>query len=196
MNPTNEQGVVVLFSMLVGNSKWSIKSIGTAFPDVTLVYNDEIWLAEFEFKTSNFNLHKHDVRGCDLVICWQHDERDFPLPVIELSKPFWLNKNYKKTDSQIKELYYWKMTAKALAREVNRLKQTQSEPLTNSTDIVGFPIGFNRDLTKQEKETLRSVSTLPEYQFQGRPSLNKLTKLVYGSKNSDTLNKIKEVLNV
>ncbi|MFQ5762282.1 MAG: hypothetical protein ACE5PO_04525, partial [Candidatus Bathyarchaeia archaeon] len=41
-------------------------------------------LIEFEYKSSNFLAHKHDVNQCDLIVCWVHDWRECPLEVIEL----------------------------------------------------------------------------------------------------------------
>jgi hypothetical protein len=28
---------------------------------------------EFELRASNFAAHKHDERGCDLIVCWEDD---------------------------------------------------------------------------------------------------------------------------
>lgn len=84
--PTNEQGVIVLFAALAPKYGWEIVSIQTAYPDAVLRdKSGREWLTEFEFSSSNFLDHKHDHRGCDLIVCWKHDYIDGPLPVIELS---------------------------------------------------------------------------------------------------------------
>jgi hypothetical protein len=40
----------------------------------------------FELESRNFLLHKHDPKGCDLIVCWVHNWPECPLEVIELSK--------------------------------------------------------------------------------------------------------------
>ncbi|NMC60955.1 MAG: hypothetical protein GYA51_16480 [Candidatus Methanofastidiosa archaeon] len=39
---------------------------------------------EFEYLSSNFKLHKHNPRYCDMIICWEHDWPECSLEVIEL----------------------------------------------------------------------------------------------------------------
>jgi hypothetical protein len=57
-----------------------------------------------------------------------------------------------------------------------------------------FPISYFRELTATEIEEVKTVATLPEYQYQGKPSLNKIVTLVYGSKDPKKLEAIKKVL--
>lgn len=71
---------------------------------------------------------------------------------------------------------------------------TSSKEIDTNTGF--FPIGYCRDLNANEIDELKKLSMLPEYQYNGKPSLSKLVIKIYGSKNVDTLNKIKEVLNV
>ena len=58
--------------------KYGIKKIlwsQNSFPDIKFETNSgRVVLAEFELRTSNFNLHKHDENQVDLVIVWIHDE--------------------------------------------------------------------------------------------------------------------------
>ena len=42
--------------------------------------------AEFEYESRNFLKHMHDVKGCDLIICWRHNWPECPLEVLELRK--------------------------------------------------------------------------------------------------------------
>jgi hypothetical protein len=40
---------------------------------------------EFEFRSRNFVVHNHDPKGCDLIVCWEHNWGDeCPLEVIVL----------------------------------------------------------------------------------------------------------------
>jgi hypothetical protein len=41
---------------------------------------------EFEFESLNFVKHGHDVKGCDMIVCWKHNWPECPLEVVELSK--------------------------------------------------------------------------------------------------------------
>lgn len=86
--PRNEMGVIHLFSMTP--SRLRIVDIGTRFPDAIMVDNKgEEWSVEFEFRLSSFINHGHNPLECDLVVCWEIDRGDFPLPVISLSTPGW-----------------------------------------------------------------------------------------------------------
>ena len=86
--PLNEQGVVYLFGMVSWDLDIHVESIRTKYPDCEAIQKvkgkREWWKRiriEFEHKSSNFN---HDVSGCDLIVCWEHDWSECPLPVIEL----------------------------------------------------------------------------------------------------------------
>jgi hypothetical protein len=39
---------------------------------------------EFEFESRNFLAHGHDVTGCELIVCWNHNWEGCPLEVLEL----------------------------------------------------------------------------------------------------------------
>lgn len=84
--PTNEQGVVMLFGMLAKELKFVVELVQTAYPDCEAKRQGEDgkWrrvLIEFEFRSSNFN---HDPRGCDLIVCWEHDTKENEVDVLEL----------------------------------------------------------------------------------------------------------------
>jgi hypothetical protein len=42
--------------------------------------------AEFEYESRNFLKHMHDVKGCDLIICWRHNWPECPIEVLELKR--------------------------------------------------------------------------------------------------------------
>jgi len=89
--PVNELGVVFLFGMLAHELNFRVESVQAGFPDCDAKYKltdgtFEKTRIEFEFKSSNFKLHKHDPDKCDLIVCWKHDWNNCPLTVIELSK--------------------------------------------------------------------------------------------------------------
>jgi hypothetical protein len=49
---------------------------------------------EFEYKSSNFKQHKHDPKGCDIIVCWENDWKDCPLEIIELKTEIQGMENY------------------------------------------------------------------------------------------------------
>ena len=85
--PANEMGVREVFATKANEMRLSILKSRSRFPDYILVDerngNTKKILAEAEFRSENFVNHGHDVKGCDLVICWQHT-RQLPIEVLEL----------------------------------------------------------------------------------------------------------------
>lgn len=86
LKPENEMGVIVRF-MQMNQLGYNIVKIQAAFPDAIIEdENGNQYRVEFEFMASNFIIHRHDPRNCDLVICWVNDlGEEFPLTVWELS---------------------------------------------------------------------------------------------------------------
>ena len=89
--PVNELGVVYFFGILSDDLGFIVESVQSGFPDCDakrrLVKNR--WQRvriEFEYRSSNFVVHKHDITKCDLIICWEHDWKDCPLEVISLKE--------------------------------------------------------------------------------------------------------------
>jgi len=90
--PGSEQEVVFLFGVLLHQLPWpiAIDEIRCAFPDCLAHRTDTGTPVriEFELYGSNFRDHGHDPAGCDVVVCWEDDLRDWPpdIAVIELSR--------------------------------------------------------------------------------------------------------------
>jgi hypothetical protein len=91
--PTNEQGVVLLFGMLAKELGYTIETTQTGFPDCEA--KREIapgrWQRvhiEFEYESRNFLEHGHSPQGCDVIVCWRHNWGECPpqIEVVELSK--------------------------------------------------------------------------------------------------------------
>ncbi|MBI5207116.1 MAG: hypothetical protein HY934_04920 [Candidatus Firestonebacteria bacterium] len=90
--PENELGVVFLFPSLLKKLQFKIEKIGNSFPDC-IAYrksgNKEKKIRiEFEFRASNFIQHKHNIRKCDCIVCWENDWADCPIEIIEIKKYF------------------------------------------------------------------------------------------------------------
>jgi len=97
-SPINEDGVVFLFGRVVDDLHMYIEEIKPGFPDcVARRFTGKGWeriLIEFEFRSSNFKQHGHDVKACDMIVCWEHDWEDCPLEVIELKSEIIDMKNW------------------------------------------------------------------------------------------------------
>jgi hypothetical protein len=89
-SPTNENGVIFLFGKVMEDQNMYIEEIKPGFPDcIGRRFTGRGWervYIEFEYKSSNFDLHKHDPKDCDIIVCWEHDWVQCPLEVIELSE--------------------------------------------------------------------------------------------------------------
>lgn len=91
--PVNELGVVALFGALAEELGYLIEAVRVRFPDCEakrLVDEKtgrwEKCRIEFEYRSSGFRAHRHDPKGCDVVVCWEHDWADCPVEVVELRR--------------------------------------------------------------------------------------------------------------
>jgi len=89
--PVNEMGVVYLFGGMARELGFIVLWMGTAYPDCEAFREVEPgrWQRvriEFEFQSRNFLQHFHDPKGCDLIVCWEHNWPECPLEVVELRK--------------------------------------------------------------------------------------------------------------
>jgi len=89
--PVNELGVVFLFGWMAPQLGYVVHRIQPEYPDceaMRLVGEDrcELVKAEFEYESRNFLKHMHDVKGCNLIICWRHNWPECPIEVLELRK--------------------------------------------------------------------------------------------------------------
>jgi len=87
--PVNELGVIFLFGAMSWQLGFVIHKLQAEFPDceaMRRVSEDKCQLVkiEFELESRNFLKHMHDVKGCDLIICWRHNWPECPLEVLEL----------------------------------------------------------------------------------------------------------------
>jgi len=87
-SPLNENGVVFLFGKVAEDLNMYVEEIKPGFPDcIARRFTGKGWerlRVEFEYKSSAFKQHKHDLNKCDMIICWEHDWKECPLEVIEL----------------------------------------------------------------------------------------------------------------
>jgi hypothetical protein len=89
--PTNETGVVFAFGMLARELGFVILSMQAAYPDCIALrwMGENSWRRlriEIEFQSMNFVKHRHDLAGCDLIVCWEDNWPECPVEVVELRK--------------------------------------------------------------------------------------------------------------
>ena len=89
--PVTEMGVVFLFGWMAPQLGYVVHRLQPEFPDCEAMRHvgEDRWQLvriEFEHESRNFLKHMHDVKGCDLIICWRHNWPECPLEVLELRK--------------------------------------------------------------------------------------------------------------
>lgn len=86
--PINEHGVILLFGALAHDLGFSVERVTPKFPDCEAKRRAaDGWKRtriEFEFRSRNFEHHRHDPSRCDLIVCWEHNWPEAPVEVLEL----------------------------------------------------------------------------------------------------------------
>lgn len=77
--------------MIAHELGYIVESVGQGFPDCEgkrrVARNQwERVRIEFEYLSRTFRDHGHDERKCDLIVCWENNWPDSPIPVLELKK--------------------------------------------------------------------------------------------------------------
>ena len=85
MIPKNEAEVIFRFAQDMPKG-WEVLELhSTRYPDGKLQVNGHVYNIEFEFQSSNFVRHRHDILKCDLIICWENDwGGNSPIPILAL----------------------------------------------------------------------------------------------------------------
>lgn len=179
MNIQNELGVIVAFSQACKANGWNINHIQIEFPDAIIQdENGDTYRAEFEFCASSFKAHRHDLLGCDVIICWENDWDECPLTI-------WSMKDWSDPTVTIKnrkDLIIASLTIEneRLKRKVSRLTNSSpnreqlfdlnarqfglieilgTHPEMNYTEI-GQACGVSRTTAKKDTEVLISAGKL------------------------------------
>jgi hypothetical protein len=87
--PTNEAGVLYLFGAMSERLGFLVLLVQAGFPDceaMRVVGENRLQRVkiELEYESRNFLKHMHDLAGCDLIVCWEHNWPECPLEVLEL----------------------------------------------------------------------------------------------------------------
>ena len=91
--PVNEAGVLFLFGVMAEQLGYVVTRIQTEYPDCEAMRRiaGNRWQRiriEFEYESRNFVKHMHELSGCDLIVCWEHNWPECPLEVLELKSEF------------------------------------------------------------------------------------------------------------
>jgi hypothetical protein len=86
-----ENAVLFLFGAMANDLGFKVRRMQAAFPDCLAVrrVGENQWedvKIELELMSRNFAAHGHDPKGCDLIVCWEHNWPECPLEVVELRK--------------------------------------------------------------------------------------------------------------
>jgi hypothetical protein len=87
--PTNEAGVLYLFGAMSERLGFLMLLVQAGFPDceaMRVVGENRLQRVkiELEYQSRNFLKHMHELTGCDLIVCWEHNWPECPLEVLEL----------------------------------------------------------------------------------------------------------------
>jgi hypothetical protein len=87
--PTNEAGVLYLFGAMSERLGFFVLLVQAGFPDceaMRVVAENRLQPVkiEVEYQSRNFLKHMHDLKGCDMIVCWEHNWPECPLEVLEL----------------------------------------------------------------------------------------------------------------
>lgn len=83
--PRNEMQVRELLAAHLPDYGYQLVCSQAEFPDWLLVSKSGDYVyAEVEHRSSSFWRHSHNPADCDLIVCWEHDWPESPLPVLEM----------------------------------------------------------------------------------------------------------------
>ena len=172
MDICNEQGVVAKFAGCAAlDDQLCIDSIQIAFPDAVVTIDGTIYRVEFEYEASNFQAHGHDVRGCDVIICWQNDWPESVLPVVALEEDDWRDTPLILPSDSVRELEYWKRRAQRAEGRMAKAGLAITGPLKEAlaASKIGTP---PTDFTPQQL-VISLLGANQKPRRMGRPTMHK-----------------------
>lgn len=183
--PKNEKETIQLFKILQHRLGWKIIRLQVYFPDA-IIENDvgERLACEFEFRSKNFSYHNHDPEKCDLIICWEDDWPESPVPVYELKD------HADKEASVIGSLFSWfRKTERGLKQKYKAMKHENVRLWLENIELKAQVGQLERDLEITRKAWNHCKSN--QITWQGR---NKLDGIVWYSENWKDRTKMKQFL--
>ena len=150
--PTNELGVIYLFSQLARKRYGlHVEAIQAAFPDCIAYRNNKKVRIEFEYKSRNFLLHGHNPEQCDWLVCWAHNWPAVPenIRVIELRREYGLGFNvwfqpvsgeYRDVLSRIKYDNSWSVPSLAIEGDLLLFYRTSPDKYVQDIFKLAGPV--------------------------------------------------------
>lgn len=145
MIPNNEQSTIVLFAKVAAEMGYMFKEMGTRCPDAILEKDGKLVRVEFEYKAKTFQAHKHNPDDVDLIICWEDDWPQSPLPVLSLEKYVTLAEirperpTVEVKPSLWQRLIQWQIHRRQLAIEKRNLCSICGHPIDIQCSEVRWP---------------------------------------------------------
>jgi hypothetical protein len=173
--PNNEQGVVYLFSSLARKRfGLHIERVQAGFPDCVAYRNGHRVRIEFEHRSRNFAVHRHDPHGCDWIVCWIHDWPGVPsrLRVVELRREFGLGFNvwFQPVGGEYRDIlgrttYHelWSVPSPAIEGDLLLYYRTSPDGFVRDLFTLCGPVTYRRAGWKSGKDwmgPIRRVCTL------------------------------------
>jgi len=181
--PENELGVVFLFSHFLKKYRLRVEKIGAAFPDC-IAYQKTGWgekriRIEFELRSRNFKTHRHSVKNCDWIVCWEHNWPECPkkLTVIELRKQYGLGFNvwiqplsapYSESISKLNKAERWTVNSQASSGDLILYYLTRPDKCIRDIFKIAGPVQYMHDSWKIGKDfyaDAQRVCSLPSPVF-------------------------------
>lgn len=173
--PDNEQGVVFLFSHLARRRfGLHVERVQAGYPDCLAYKDGKRIRIEFEYRSKNFVLHRHNPRDCDWIVCWIDDWPAKPsrLRVVELRKEFGLGFNvwfqpvgrdYRERLASTNFDDSWSVPSQAMEGDLLLFYRTSPDSFVRDLFRVASPVAHKRAGWKPGKDwmaAIRRVATL------------------------------------
>jgi len=173
--PANEQGVVFLFSQLARRRfGLRVESVKGGYPDCIAYQGTKKIRIEFEFRSRNFKLHKHDPRKCDWIVCWAHDWPSAPkhLRIVELRAEYGLGFNvwlqpvgqpYADGLAELNSWPHWSVPSRATPRDLLLFHRTAPDSFIRDVFTLSSHVIHDKAKNKPGKDwfgSIRRVCTL------------------------------------
>lgn len=142
MEITNEISLIIHFAQICEGLGWSFKyAQSNLFPDAILVEKatGKSRRVEFEYDAAHFLRHRHDIRGCDFIVCWKSTWPECPLQIMELADESYKSFIYKERDERdelIAALQYEKMLLTLGVTLENRRYRIGQDPVRQENTPV------------------------------------------------------------
>lgn len=159
--PRNEEQLKRIFYKLEKVLGFSNVKIYVDYPDATATYNDAEIDMEFEYLSSNFRKHKHNPKGCDLIICWKDDDCTLSTKVLELATiaDNWLDEKENAILFAQRYSHGLAFDGKKSIRKEQKIRQLMDKYDFDDKDVLAHLLRINRSSLQTY-----SLSELAEWQ--------------------------------